>query len=163
MIDTILQSLNDKFLSPSFFKFGKCVPFSFIIKRRKGSQSIFPEIISFSSSWVFLELKRVGKNKSVKKFRVWHSNFKQFSTRNDMSTIPAILVFLISWFSGYQFRYRLQILLPILSKFFFLNVILSIQGWRATTRHGFRRKKNTKRLKHSINLFRKNLQIKGVC
>ena len=33
----------------------------------------------------------------------------------------------------------------------------------ATTRHGFTRKRNTKRLRHTENLFRKNLQLKHVC
>ena len=39
----------------------------------------------------------------------------------------------------------------------------SMQGWTATTRHGVTRKRSTKRLKHIKNLFRKNLQLKGVC
>ena len=46
---------------------------------------------------------------------------------------------------------------------FFLIGIHSKQRWTATTRHGVIRKKSTKRLKHTENLFIKNLQIKGVC
>ena len=45
---------------------------------------------------------------------------------------------------------------------FFLIGIHSMQGWTATTRHGVTRKRNTKRLKHTGNLFRKNLQLKDV-
>ena len=46
---------------------------------------------------------------------------------------------------------------------FFLIGIYSMQGWIATIRHGFTRKRNTKRLKCTGNLFRKNLQLKDVC
>ena len=34
---------------------------------------------------------------------------------------------------------------------------------KATTKHGVTRKIRTKRLKNTGNLFRKNLQLKGVC
>ena len=47
--------------------------------------------------------------------------------------------------------------------FFFLIGIDSMQGWTATTRHGVTRKRSTKRLKHTGNLFTKNLQLIGVC
>ena len=46
---------------------------------------------------------------------------------------------------------------------FFLIGIHSIQGWRATTRHRVTRKRSTKKLKHTGNLFKKNLQLKDVC
>ena len=46
---------------------------------------------------------------------------------------------------------------------FFLIGIHSMQGWTATMRHGVTRKRSTKRLKHTGNLFRKNLQLKDVC
>ena len=45
---------------------------------------------------------------------------------------------------------------------FFLIGIHSMQGWTATTRHGVTRKRTTKRLKHARNLFRENLQLKGI-
>ena len=45
----------------------------------------------------------------------------------------------------------------------FLIGIQSMQGWTAFTRHVVTRKRNTKRLKLTINLFRKNLQLKDVC
>ena len=45
----------------------------------------------------------------------------------------------------------------------FLIGIPSMQGSTATTRHGVTWKRNTKRLKHTGNLFRKNLQLKDVC
>ena len=45
----------------------------------------------------------------------------------------------------------------------FLMGIHSMQGWPSTTSHGVKPKKSTKRFKHTGNLFRKNLQLKGVC
>ena len=33
----------------------------------------------------------------------------------------------------------------------------------ATMRHGVTRKRSTQRLKHTVNLFRNNLQLKDVC
>ena len=38
-----------------------------------------------------------------------------------------------------------------------------MQGGTATTSHGVTGKKNTERLQHTRNLFRKNLQLKDVC
>ena len=46
---------------------------------------------------------------------------------------------------------------------FFLFGIHSMQGWTATIKQGLSTKRNTKILKHTENLFRKNLQLKGVC
>ena len=46
--------------------------------------------------------------------------------------------------------------------FFFIG-IHSMQGWTGTTKHEVTRKRNTKRLKHKGHLFRKNLQLIGVC
>ena len=45
----------------------------------------------------------------------------------------------------------------------FLIGIHSMQGWTATTRHGVTRKRSIKRLQPTGNLFRKNLQLVGVC
>ena len=45
----------------------------------------------------------------------------------------------------------------------FLIGIHSMQGWTATTRYGVTRKRSTKRLQHTGNLFRKNLQLKDAC
>ena len=50
--------------------------------------------------------------------------------------------------------------------FFFLLFLIeihSMQGWTLTTRHGVTRKRSTKILQHTGNLFRKNLQLKDVC
>ena len=44
----------------------------------------------------------------------------------------------------------------------FLIGIHSAQGWTATTRHGATKNGNTTRLKHTGNLFRKNLQLKDI-
>ena len=39
-----------------------------------------------------------------------------------------------------------------------------MQGWTATARHGVtRKKKKYKKIKHTGNQFRKNLQLEGVC
>ena len=45
----------------------------------------------------------------------------------------------------------------------FLTGIYSMLGWTATARHVGTRKRNTKRLKHTGNYFKKNLQLIGVC
>ena len=47
-------------------------------------------------------------------------------------------------------------------RIFFFNGIHSMQGWTATMRHGVTRKRSTKRLEHTGNLFRKNLQLKNM-
>ena len=52
-----------------------------------------------------------------------------------------------------SFLYKYQI---------FLTAIHSKQGWTAITRHGVTRKGSSKKLKHTRNLFRKNLQLEGV-
>ena len=45
--------------------------------------------------------------------------------------------------------------------FFFFSIgIHSMRDWTATMRHGVTRKRSTKRLQHTENLFRKNLQLK---
>ena len=46
--------------------------------------------------------------------------------------------------------------------FFSLIGIHSMQGWTATTRHEVTRKRSTKRLKDTGNLFTKNVQLIGV-
>ena len=45
----------------------------------------------------------------------------------------------------------------------FLIGNLSMRSWTATVRHGVTWKRKTKRLKHTGDLFRKNLQVKNVC
>ena len=46
--------------------------------------------------------------------------------------------------------------------YIFLTGIHSMQCWTATTRNGVTRKRSTKRLNHTGNLFRKNVQLKYV-
>ena len=46
---------------------------------------------------------------------------------------------------------------------FFLIGIHSMQSRTAPMRHGVTTKRSTKRLHHTGNLFRKNLQLKDVC
>ena len=48
-------------------------------------------------------------------------------------------------------------------KFFKKIEIHSMQGETGTMRYGVTRKRSTKRLRHTGNLFRMNLQLKGVC
>ena len=45
----------------------------------------------------------------------------------------------------------------------FLIGIYSMEDGNATTRHEVTRKRSTKRLKHTGNLFTRNLQLIGVC
>ena len=67
-------------------------------------------------------------------------------------------------FNSVIFIYQYYWLLFRLSLFpFSLIGIHSMQGWTATMRHGVTRKRNTKRLRYTGNLFRKNLELKGVC
>ena len=47
--------------------------------------------------------------------------------------------------------------------FFFLIGIHAMQDWTASKGHGITRKKNTRGLEHTGNLFRKSLQLKDVC
>ena len=53
----------------------------------------------------------------------------------------------------------------IVTKYSYLKKIgiHSMQDWTATMRHGVTRKRSTKRLKQTGNLFRKNLKLKDVC
>ena len=46
--------------------------------------------------------------------------------------------------------------------FVFLIGIHSMEGWTATAGHGVTRKRSIKRLKHTGNMFRKILKLKGV-
>ena len=46
---------------------------------------------------------------------------------------------------------------------FFLIGVHSMQDWTAIRMHGVRGKRSTKTLKHTGNLFPKNLQLIGVC
>ena len=45
----------------------------------------------------------------------------------------------------------------------FWTGVHSMQGWTGATKHRVTRKRSTKRLKHTGNLFRKNLPLIGVC
>ena len=59
----------------------------------------------------------------------------------------------------------LLLLLLLLSSLLLLLLIKIhyMQGWAATNRHEVTRKKSTKSLAHTGNLFTKNLQLKDVC
>ena len=46
---------------------------------------------------------------------------------------------------------------------FFLIRIHSMHSQTATTRHGVTRKRSTKGLQHTGNVFRKNLQLTDIC
>ena len=46
---------------------------------------------------------------------------------------------------------------------FSLVGILAMQGWNTAMRHEVTRNRSTKKLKHTGNLFGRNLQLKGVC
>ena len=51
----------------------------------------------------------------------------------------------------------------VLMKHIFLIGIHSMQSSTATTRHGVTRNRSTKRLEHTENIFRKNMQVIVVC
>ena len=57
----------------------------------------------------------------------------------------------------------LGVLSLILYFFSFLIGIHYMQDWTATTRYGVTRKRNTKRVKNTINHYRKKLQLIGIC
>ena len=60
--------------------------------------------------------------------------------------------------------YKLIVLFLVFFIYLFILIgIHSMQGSTATMRHGVTRKRSTKRLEHTENLFRKNLQLKDVC
>ena len=67
------------------------------------------------------------------------------------------------WDISFAWIYWANCLQPIFFFFFFLIGIHSMQNWTSTTRHGVTKKGSTKRLKHTWNLFRENLQLIGVC
>ena len=77
---------------------------------------------------------------------------KQFQYKR--TTTPRVADYLLSVLQQIWVRFEKKI---------FLIVIHSMQGWTATTRHVVTRKRNTKRLRHIGNLFRKNLHLKDVC
>ena len=66
-----------------------------------------------------------------------------------------------SWTSIGSREDHINMVFPFL--FFFKIEIHSMQGRTATTRYEVARKRSTKRLKHTGNLFTKNLQLIGVC
>ena len=71
------------------------------------------------------------------------------------------VTFLITGFSGPSESLKVLNISGLF--FFFKNIgIHSIQGWTATARHWVTRKRSTKWLKHTGNLFKKNLQLIGV-
>ena len=64
---------------------------------------------------------------------------------------------------GFPLNFAKLLRITVLRNIFFKIGIHSVQGLTATTRHGVTRKRRTKRLKHTEDLFIKNLQLKGVC
>ena len=92
-----------------------------------------------------------------------------FTHDKPTNTIPIFWTFnFTSWLpiaNNDNFITRILSLSPLFMcpNFFFLIGIHSMQGWTATTRHGITRKRSTQRSKHTGNIFRKNLQLIGVC
>ena len=97
---------------------------------------------------------------------------------NQYNLYQEILLGFISTMSQYNMSWEIKVAIAIcsrvlfwgqikktsnISKQFFLIGIHFMQGWTAIARHGVTRKRSTKRLKHRGNLFRKNLQLIGVC
>ena len=101
---------------------------------------------SWRTRWIILSMflkmleKIFGKalKIAVKKSII---NFPQFYVGNDRISI-----------------FEAALSLHIHSFQFFL-IWINMKGWTTTTRNGVTRKRDTKRLKHPGNLFRKNLQL----
>ena len=89
-------------------------------------------------SWMKLVIKGICHNK-------FYSIFIHFW---NLTAVTRYFRMLWSYFSTYTF---------------FLIRIHSMQDWKTTTRHGITRKRNTKRLNHTGNLLRENLQLKATC
>ena len=93
---------------------------------------------------------------------VWHSHDTRWSNPGSLK-IPSYHIKTYGRYSMLNTIYVWNHLQKCHQNVFFLIGIHSIQSWTATTRHGVTRKRNTKRLRHTGNLFRKNLQLKDVC
>ena len=88
----------------------------------------------------------------------WNQNSVTFSFVCTMSVFKTFTK------SGRDYQTKFKVIKKCyLLRFFFSTGTHSMQSWTTTTRHGVTRKRSTKRVKHTGNLFRKNLQLKGVC
>ena len=91
--------------------------------------------------------------------------FIDFFRRNGWFKNPAIWMAenILVYISRTRFFPKREFVQEHSKYIYFLIGIHFMQGWTATTRHEVTRKRNTKRLRHTGNLFRKNLQLKDVC
>ena len=96
---------------------------------------------------------------------------KQSTSELSLMVIDEMVYTTVNFFNKFQmFAQKLHspyflnlILVSLRVVFFFLIGIHSMQGWAATTRHGVTRKRGKNRLKLTGNLFRKDLQLIGIC
>ena len=86
----------------------------------------------------------------VHTFILWVTKNKKVSLANNLNL-------------GTNLRGKFQFNIGTNSTNTFLIAIHNMQSLTATTGHGGTRKRTTKRLKHTGNLFSKNLQLIGVC
>ena len=84
---------------------------------------------------------------------MWYSHIMNFICTSPLTPIGDLSTVHAKWCVG-------LILMPAVKNIFLIG-IHSMQGLRYTTRDGTTRK-STKRLKHTGNLLRKNLQLKVV-
>ena len=95
------------------------------------------------------------------KYGIWIN-----STTYCSFSAPVYCTYQISsfWFNNQHFEEKIWLWLEHWRKFFLKKIrIHSMQHRTATRKHRVTRKRNRKRLRHTGNLFRKNLQIKDVC
>ena len=102
----------------------------------------------FYLSWLFVSWNSVF---SYFKFLIYQNN--PFSNKN----------WLWNKIFGKDFCSAVNFLLPGNKDIPFLIWTHSMQGWKATMRHGITRKRSTKQLKHTGTLFRESLQLRYVC
>ena len=91
----------------------------------------------------------------------WHNGMWSIKVKSLSEVTNAIELNII--IAGFIFIYLLFIYLFIYLLIYLFIGIHSTECRTANTRHRVTRKRSTKRLKHTGNQFRKNLQLKDVC
>ena len=135
-----------------------------VLQNRKKSMLSWFTWIVCNQHYNFLDALDLTATKVLQGYLMqWLSLF-----RNTVFTLFSKNNFSLWWSLSKQYKSCLITLLHedrewVMFIFFFLIWIHSMQGWTATTRHGVTWKINTKGLRHTGNLLRKNLPLKDVC
>ena len=118
-------------------------------------------VLVFTAWKSFLILKKL---QLVSTFCVHFFSLYDWSSRIRINA--SYFIWNVFLFSGYS-NFCISVFFPLCQLLlgnFFLIGIHSMQDWTATLRHGVTRKKrSTKRVKHTGNLFKKDLKLKDVC